>query len=520
VAVALAGSLSAQCNVDQQQTSFNTSAGGDRWQSFRPAVSGDLCQIDVSCQNASTGNVLEVHYGEGTGALLHREEGIALNAGVTQVTLCAPVPVTAGNTCTLRLSSTNAWHLQTPGAYAGGRSSVGPNDDFWFRSYVRAVAGVVPACNPDQASAGSNTTAGGDRWQSFTAGVTGWLCQVEVDCQNASTGNTLELHAGEGIAGTPLQRQGGVALGAGATTIPTGARVLVVAGQVYTLRLTSTNAWRLQTPGAYAGGRASTGAGDDFVFRTFVQDCRSDQEVVTFTSSAGGDRWQSFTAGLAGELCRVEINCQNPSTGNTFEVYAGEGTGGTRHHQQTGVALSAGVTAVELTAPVTVLLGSVYTIRFTSTNAWRLQIPGSYAGGRASCCANDDFWFRTHVRPACPTAGRGHFCGSLRLDCDGPPILGNTLCLTFPSSSGIGLLVIGPWPGLNPPIPLGLPAFCRIGYVHPAVPLAVLPTGGPVCIPLPPNPALAGALFLVQGFALQTAPCYLATDAVLVRLRL
>ena len=100
--------------------------------------------------------------------------------------------------------------------------------------------------------------------------------------------------------------------------------------------------------------------------------CNLDQEQTEFNSSTGGDRWQSFTPGIAGSLCRVEINCQDAQTGVLMEVYAGEGIGGPRLHSQT-VNLESGVTAIDLTRGVTMLPGVTFTLRFVSIIGWRIK---------------------------------------------------------------------------------------------------------------------------------------------------
>lgn len=133
-----------------------------------------------------------------------------------------------------------------------------------------------------------------------------------------------------------------------------------------------------------------------------VAACDLDQAQTNWNSSSGGDRWQSFTAGADGFLCRVEIDCFNPQAGSTLHVYQGAGTLGALLHTQS-VDLVADVSTIDLDGPVAVTSGAVYTIHFSATNAWRLQTGNPYAGGQGSINPDVDYWFRTYVGDA-PTA--------------------------------------------------------------------------------------------------------------------
>jgi hypothetical protein len=127
--------------------------------------------------------------------------------------------------------------------------------------------------------------------------------------------------------------------------------------------------------------------------------CDLDQAQTSWNSSSGGDRWQSFTAGADGFLCRIEINCFNPQAGSVLRVYAGGGTLGALLHTQ-NVDLVADVSTIDLDAPVAVSSGAVYTIRFQDANAWRLMTGNPYAGGQGSINPDVDYWFRTYVGDA------------------------------------------------------------------------------------------------------------------------
>ena len=127
-------------------------------------------------------------------------------------------------------------------------------------------------------------------WQSFTAGISGGLCQVDVmfcnsNVQLSGTG-TLNIYSGTGISGTLLTSQAVTVNGtATALNLPfwqsfaIAAPPAVTAGQVYTWQFIPTQAGGLPDPyliqvyipDAYAGGVSyNFGTGGDIAFATYV----------------------------------------------------------------------------------------------------------------------------------------------------------------------------------------------------------------------------------------------------------
>lgn len=125
-------------------------------------------------------------------------------------------------------------------------------------------------------------------------------------------------------------------------------------------------------------------------------DCLVDQAQDTWNSTSGGFRWQSFTAGESGVLCRVDLNTTSGQQNVTLEIHEGEGPAGTQLHQQV-VDLPGDEVAILLDAQVVVEAGSTYTIHFADIPTWRLQTGDPYPGGVGSINPDVDFWFRTHV---------------------------------------------------------------------------------------------------------------------------
>ncbi len=133
-----------------------------------------------------------------------------------------------------------------------------------------------------------------------------------------------------------------------------------------------------------------------------------DQEVLP-PASATHLNWQSFTAGQAGRLTRVELKVGSPlgatGTAGIIGIYAGEGSGGT-------VLATESVTfaavpqqtyqSFTLSTSVPVSSGGKYTIGIEVPQvdfSWMYFDPGNpYAGGRSDIAARD-LGFRTHVTP-------------------------------------------------------------------------------------------------------------------------
>jgi hypothetical protein len=124
--------------------------------------------------------------------------------------------------------------------------------------------------------------------------------------------------------------------------------------------------------------------------------CLVDQVQESWNSTSGGFRWQSFTAGETGALCRVDLNTADGQQDVSLEIYEGEGTLGVQLHQQI-VDLPGDETSIALDALVQVEAGSTYTLHFPEIPTWRLQTGDPYPGGIGNINPDVDFWFRTHV---------------------------------------------------------------------------------------------------------------------------
>jgi hypothetical protein len=111
-------------------------------------------------------------------------------------------------------------------------------------------------------------------WQSFTAGFSGNLDSVAFNWPDIFvTELTISIYRGEGTGGTvlfskPVTTRSNF-LGSSYTIVPvTG--VSVVAGQVYTIGLSTIRLWRCLASGnPYPAGNSSLGAGIDFTFKTY-----------------------------------------------------------------------------------------------------------------------------------------------------------------------------------------------------------------------------------------------------------
>jgi hypothetical protein len=131
----------------------------------------------------------------------------------------------------------------------------------------------------------------------------------------------------------------------------------------------------------------------------------------------GNFEWQSFTAGVTGELCQVDLMFCNSNVildgSGTLNIYSGEGVGGpllsTQSVQVDGTANTFNQvfwqswTIAEI---VMVNEGSIYTFQFIPTQGGGLPdpyliqilLPGTYAGGHNyNLGTQGDCTFRTYV---------------------------------------------------------------------------------------------------------------------------
>jgi hypothetical protein len=119
-------------------------------------------------------------------------------------------------------------------------------------------------------------------WQSFTAGHTGMLVQIDHGYFNAMTGTaTLKIYSGSGTGGTLLYSAGVTISGTGNfwQTFLISPAVAVTTGQVYTFEIVPIQGGGLPDPygvqvsgptDMYGGGRNEFGATWDDVFKTYV----------------------------------------------------------------------------------------------------------------------------------------------------------------------------------------------------------------------------------------------------------
>ncbi|MEO1435829.1 MAG: tail fiber domain-containing protein [Bacteroidota bacterium] len=120
----------------------------------------------------------------------------------------------------------------------------------------------------------------GEIWQSFTAGNSGRLKEIDINYEGIPTNPVITIYEGEGINGSVLTTQTfsgtfnpGYVKHALSTPVP------VVAGQKYTIKLSGgpldgSSGWRAQNGNVYTGGTAGVGSisnvNIDQTFRTLV----------------------------------------------------------------------------------------------------------------------------------------------------------------------------------------------------------------------------------------------------------
>ncbi|MCB9234635.1 MAG: HYR domain-containing protein [Bacteroidia bacterium] len=129
-----------------------------------------------------------------------------------------------------------------------------------------------------------------------------------------------------------------------------------------------------------------------------------DQSQTT-TTTRKATLWQSFTAGVTGQLTQIDLIMHASSTTNTknLNIYAGAGTGGTQLSGPQTLTFSTNSVfeSFTLSTPIPVVAGQVYTISlvgFTSTRISYAAGTNPYAGGEMDVVGGlDDLAFRTYV---------------------------------------------------------------------------------------------------------------------------
>ena len=128
-----------------------------------------------------------------------------------------------------------------------------------------------------------------------------------------------------------------------------------------------------------------------------------DQEQVSGASGFGAtsDSWQSFTAGLSGELSSVGVFRADDGQEGTIELYEGEGTAGTFLSSATIPAMTnTEWQYAEFPDAIPVVAGNQYSIRVLTApggHQWRFGLGDPYVGGRSQHNADADFRFRTFM---------------------------------------------------------------------------------------------------------------------------
>lgn len=141
-------------------------------------------------------------------------------------------------------------------------------------------------------------------------------------------------------------------------------------------------------------------------------------------------------------------------------------------------------------------------------------------GGQEISTPSVDTWELSYPSDV---VGAGQTVSRLAFQCSAPPVLGANCCLTFPTVSGSGYVLLSPGAPVLPPVELNLPLFCapaRI-YVDLGRAIGLFSAGSPstVCVPLPADPNLLYQPLAAQGFALDPAPCVRVGDGVSLRVQ-
>ncbi len=142
-------------------------------------------------------------------------------------------------------------------------------------------------------------------WQSLTAGVSGYLTQIDLRFSGSGDDMTISFYEGEGTDGELLYISSIVsAPSSGWHSFPTDS-VQVEAGQQYTIVLSSGYRWRFDNSGVYEDGRGGNYDLRDYGFRTYV----AAQEKGFRVSSSGvsiNDYQFPYSDGSSGQVLSTD----------------------------------------------------------------------------------------------------------------------------------------------------------------------------------------------------------------------
>jgi hypothetical protein len=137
--------------IDQSQTTFEATGlalTGSIWQSFTTGSAGNLTHIAVRRSDADnySGAILNIYAGTGIGgAKLWSQRCVATGVtGEIVLPLTRALPLTGGATYTFEIvtgSGTTAFSCSTENPYSGGQANLGPNVDFYFKTYFGSATG-------------------------------------------------------------------------------------------------------------------------------------------------------------------------------------------------------------------------------------------------------------------------------------------------------------------------------------------------------------------------------------------
>jgi hypothetical protein len=416
--------------LDQEtETSFTTGVyvGNLLWQSITCGVSGNLSKISLALAGYNTNETLTttIYAGTGIGGAVLATFSQAVNVGgagsnmpsYVDFMLPSSVAVSAGDVITVTTTQTGTqtggdyvfWFFNSPSTYTGGVSDSQSRSN-GVRTYVMLPSSSVVV--DQNGNLGINATNPGARLD-----VGG---NVKINDGSATTGYVLTALDGNGLASwqAPVASQGSTGAagtnGATGATGPTGVTgatgatgPLVSGTDGQTLRNDGSdwvaNDYLFNTGTEVGIGTTSPSA----EFEVFTQlsglVINPDQSVDNTDSfSCNASIWQSFTAGVTGDLTSIEIQAYDGNTDLAPVVlYQGEGTGGSVL-ANTSVQLPSSTSLVSITfsPAVPITAGEVYTFRISSSTVICHSFMNTdvYPGGRYIFNDYQDMEFTTNVR--------------------------------------------------------------------------------------------------------------------------
>jgi hypothetical protein len=253
--------------------------------------------------------------------------------GIAQTLSVSGSDLTISGGNTIALPSDNDWTVNGNDIYSANSGNVGirtasPQGAFEVYSQPQPSNAVI-----DQSQTTSTGGAGGfSNWQSFTAGVSGALTQVDLRVRSGLVGSsqngTIKIYQGSGIGGTLLTTENVVfqyVSNGVYQQFPLSGMPTLTAGLQYTIRFeisAITVSWvDINTNNPYSGGQANNPSWD-YLFKTYVASINPEEStLVVVDGNVGVGNITPVRSLHVNDVLRLEPRATAPSAAAAGDMY-------------------------------------------------------------------------------------------------------------------------------------------------------------------------------------------------------